>query len=232
MLIVDKPQGLTSHDVVQLLRRRLGLRRIGHAGTLDPIATGVLVLLIGRATKHQQACQASRKVYEAVIQLGSRTDTGDAWGAVVQTAPVPAWDSAQVARVLDTFVGPMTQVPPAFSAVKVRGRPLYWWARHGTPVVGRSRTVEIFACGLLAYAQERLTCRLECSSGTYVRTLAEELAGRLGTVGHVKALVRLAVGPWDLRQAHAVPWLADAPVEELWAALRPIEAADAADHRA
>ena len=220
ILVINKAQGMTSHDVVALARRRLGQPRIGHAGTLDPIAKGVLVLLIGHATKHQQQAQHHRKRYEAVVQFGTQTDTGDAWGNPVKTVPVPAMPRAEVERVFGEFVGPLAQVPPAFSAVKVRGHPLYWWARKGMPQTAKSRTIEIFSFELLELEAERLRCQLTCSSGTYVRTLAEAMAERLGTVGHVSALTRLSVGPWELSQARECQWLAEAPVPEIWAALQ------------
>ena len=222
MLVVNKPQGATSHDVVQLLRRRLGVRRIGHTGTLDPIAEGVLVLLIGRATKFQQRLQSQRKSYETVIRLGVQTDTGDAWGQAGRTAPVPPLERAQLEGILRSLVGPLTQVPPRFSAVKVRGRPLYWWARRGETVEAKPRTIEILSIELLDCQTDRFRCRIECSSGTYIRSLAETIAERLGTVGHVAQLVRRTVGPWRLEQAVDVPWLSRATLEELRSAIRPV----------
>lgn len=222
ILIINKAQGMTSHDVVALARRRLGVQRIGHAGTLDPIAKGVLVLLIGQATKHQQQAQHHRKRYEALVQFGTQTDTGDAWGQPVKTAAVPSLPRAEVERVLGEFLGSVTQVPPAFSAVKVHGRPLYWWTRRGTPQTAQARTIEIFSLELVELEMDALRCRLACSSGTYVRTLAEAIAERLGTVGHVSALTRLSVGPWDLSQARECQWLTEAPAAEIWAALQPV----------
>jgi len=231
LLVVNKARGLTSHDVVQIVRRRFGLRRVGHTGTLDPIAEGVLVVLVGAATRHQQALQSQRKVYETAIQLGTQTDTGDAWGRVVRTASVPPLTVPQIADVLRSCVGRLTQTPPAFSAVKVQGRPLYWWTRHGMPKAVQPRTVEILAIELLEWTPPCFTCRITCSSGTYVRTLAEEFAARLGTIGHVKGLVRLAVGPWGLTQAVAVPWLHTASDEELRGALQPVVLPDACASR-
>ncbi len=222
ILVMNKAQGMTSHDVVALARRRLGVKRIGHAGTLDPIAKGVLVLLVGRATKHQQHAQQHRKRYEAVIHFGTQTDTGDAWGTPIKSAPVPSLQRADVESVLKEFIGRITQVPPAFSAVKVHGRPLYWWARKGIPQTAKARTIEIFSFELLELGATSLRCRLSCSSGTYVRTLAESIAQQLGTVGHVSALTRLAVGPWELSQARECQWLTDAPVEEIVAAMQQI----------
>ena len=227
LLVVNKPQGMTSHDVVEVVRRRFGIQRVGHTGTLDPIAEGVLVVLVGAATKYQHPLQAQRKVYETVIQLGTQTDTGDAWGKVLRTAPVPALEARRLEEILRSFVGRITQTPPAFSAVKVQGRPLYWWTRRGTPKVAQPRTVEILALDLLEWSGTTLACRIVCSSGTYIRTLAEAIAARLGTTGHVKALTRCAVGPWELAGAVTVPWLQAASEEEVRAALRPLITTDA-----
>jgi len=225
IVVVNKFPGMTSHDVVQLARAKLGTRRIGHAGTLDPMAQGVLVLLVGRATKHQKAFQTYHKVYEAVIQLGTQTDTADAWGKPVRTAPVPSLDRANVEAVLATCVGSVTQTPPAFSAVKVGGRPLYWWARRGNLLEAKPRTVEIFSMELIELGPAWVRCRIACSSGTYIRSLAEAIADRLGTVGHVSELTRLSVGPCDLSQALDLCWFATASAEELWAAIQPVSEA-------
>ena len=222
ILVVKKLPGMTSHDVVELVRRKLGMQHIGHGGTLDPMASGVLVLLIGGATKQQRAVQSHRKWYEAVIRLGIQTDTADAWGKVLQTSPVPRLIAEHLVAVLASCVGLLTQVPPVFSAVKVQGRPLYWWARHGKRLTAAPRTVEIFTLELLELLDDRFRCRIECSAGTYIRTLAETIAERLGTVGHVSELVRLAVGPWGLAQAHEVPWLKSVNIEEIWAAVIPV----------
>lgn len=222
ILLVHKSPGMTSHDVVQLARRRLGTRRIGHTGTLDPMAEGLLILVIGSATKQQQALQAQRKTYEAVIQFGVQTDTSDAWGRPLQTASVPPLDPARVRAVLASCRGTLTQVPPTFSAVKVQGRPLYDWARRGQPRVAAPRQIEIFSIELLEVANDWIRVRVACSSGTYIRRLAETIAERLGTVGHLTRLLRLVVGPWQLCHAQPTQWLAQAPVEELWEAVQRV----------
>lgn len=221
--MVNKPQGPTSHDVVLLVRRKLGIRQVGHAGTLDPMARGVLVLLVGQATKFQHLAQTHRKRYDAAIQLGIQTNTGDAWGKVIRTADVPSLTPREIQRVLASLVGRLTQVPPPFSAAKVHGRPLYWWSRRGKSLTAKPRTVELFALELLDAEPTRFRCRIECSSGTYIRNLAETMAERLGTVGHVSDLVRLAVGPWDLAQARDVPWMRAASPVDLRAAMQPPE---------
>ena len=233
VLLVNKPQGPTSHDVVMVVRRALGVRQIGHGGTLDPMATGVLVLLVGRATKQQQRVHGCRKQYDTVIRFGQQTDTGDAWGTVTIEAAVPDLsDRPRLDAALAACRGELLQQPPAFSAVKVQGRPLYWWARRGEPKSAPARPVTIYALELLEVGANQLRCRIECSSGTYVRTLAERIAQQLGSVGHVVELTRLSVGSWRLDEACAFDWLRQASREEVGARLRALEWHDAAVPRA
>lgn len=222
LLLIRKPPGPTSHDVVQAVRRKLGVRRIGHTGTLDPMADGLLILLVGAATKHQQAFQGHEKEYEAVLRLGTQTETGDAAGRPIRTAPVPAVDREQAAAVLRALQGPLSQTPPAYSAVKVQGRPAYWWARRQQPVALSARTVHLEELALVACEAETITFRVRCSAGTYVRTLGELIAQRLGTVGHLVGLTRLRVGAWRLEEAKPFAWLQDAPADAVLRALRPI----------
>ncbi|MBI2093205.1 MAG: tRNA pseudouridine(55) synthase TruB [Candidatus Omnitrophica bacterium] len=222
LLLIDKPAGITSHDAVQVVRRKLGLRRIGHAGTLDPLARGLLLLLVGNATRHQQAFQHYEKTYEASLKLGIQMDTGDADGKVVRTAPVPELDREIVRQVLVSFEGPCRQVPPAYSAVKVQGRPAYWWTRHGKTVTLNSRIVQVLECRLLDCQADLIHFRIHCSSGTYVRTLAESIAEKLGTVGHLLWLTRLRVGQWRLEQAKPIRWVEQASPTELLRELIPV----------
>lgn len=221
LLLVHKPPGMTSHDVVDVVRRRLGTRRIGHTGTLDPMAEGLLILLVGPATKQQQAFQGHDKVYEAAVRLGSRTDTGDAAGTVVHEAPVPALTREGVSELLRSFNGTQVQTPPAYSAVKVRGRPAYWWARRHAPVVLSPRTIHLSEMTLVELQPDTITFRVHCSAGTYVRTVAEAIAQRLGTDGHVVRLIRLRVGAWDVADARPLAWFRNAAVEEIVGSLTP-----------
>ena len=226
VLLIDKPPGPTSHDVVQLVRRKLGLQRVGHAGTLDPMARGLLIVLIGRATKHQQRLQGHEKTYEALLRLGLQTDTADATGAILRQADVPPLSSEGLQEVLATFQGPSSQTPPAYSAVKVHGRPAYWWMRRKRSVALPARTITIFELSLLEASAERIHFRVRCSAGTYVRTLAESIAQRLGTVGHLQELVRLSIGSWHVGQAMSLATLAQASAESLGAHLLPVDAID------
>jgi len=231
MLLVNKPTGMTSHDVVQAVRRRLSQQRIGHTGTLDPMAQGLLILLLGAATKVQQAFQGHEKSYEARVRLGLQTETGDADGPVVRTAGVPALTRPRVEAALATLTGSMTQTPPVYSAVKVRGRPSYWWARKRQPVSLRSRTVHIRDVSLRELTEDSITFHLDCSAGTYVRTVGELLADRLGTVGHLTALTRLRIGQWTLEEAVPLARLMDESPERIAGLLRVVDRAHADLHR-
>lgn len=221
-LLVAKPAGVTSHDVVQQIRRTLGIQRVGHTGTLDPMAEGLLVILAGAATKFQRDLQGHEKSYEGALRLGTQTDTGDATGAPIRTAPVPEPDAAALAAACAGLLGAQAQQPPAFSAVKVRGKPAYWWARRQRPVTIPSRMIHIHELSALGWAGETITFRVRCSSGTYVRTLAEALAEALGTVGHLTRLVRLTIGEFRLEDALTPEQVQRLSGEELRRHLRPL----------
>lgn len=193
-LVVDKPVGATSHDLVSWARRALGTREIGHTGTLDPFATGVLVLCIGEATKLASYVMAGDKEYEAVLRLGDETDTLDATGAVVRSAPIPALDVARVTAAAASFIGRTTQVPPAYSAIKEDGVRLHQLARRGEVVTPKPRAVVCHALEVRSVAGADITFRLECAAGYYVRSLGRDLAVALGTVGHLTTLRRTRSG--------------------------------------
>ncbi len=207
-LIIDKPAGITSHDVVALLRAVTGAKKVGHTGTLDPFATGVLPLAIGGATRLIQFLDESIKVYDATIRLGSATDTGDPTGKVIREGPLPEADEARVREVLSTFLGLRMQEPPAYSAVKVAGKPLYHYARKGEEVRAAPRPVTIHDVVLLSYDRETLRVEITCSRGTYARVLADEIAIALGTAGHLESLSRTRSGPFYLADALSVTDLA------------------------
>lgn len=200
-LVVDKPAGITSHDVVAAVRAVTGAKKVGHTGTLDPFATGVLPLALGPATRLIQYLDESLKVYDATITLGSNTDTGDPTGTVTEEAPVPDLDEARVREVLATFVGPRMQTPPAYSAVKKDGKALYKYARAGEKVEVPARPITIHDLELTSLAPGELRVTIHCSRGTYARVLANEIAVALGTVGHLAALARLRSGPFGMDEA-------------------------------
>ena len=207
-LVVSKEADITSHDVVAMVRAVTGIRKVGHTGTLDPFARGV-PLALGSATRLIQYLDESQKVYDATIALGSATDTGDPTGEVIEERPVPELDLHGVSAVLDGFVGDRMQKPHRYSAVKVRGKRLYEYARRGEEVEVEARPIEIFALRALALDEGSLRVELCCSRGTYARGLADEIATALGTVGHLSALTRLRSGPFDLSRAIGLPALSE-----------------------
>ena len=222
-LVIDKPAGITSHDVVAAVRAVTGVKKVGHTGTLDPFATGVLPLALGPATRLIQYLDESIKVYDATVQLGSQTDTGDPTGEVIETKLVPEFDEARLREVLAGFVGDRQQVPPSYSAVKVDGRPLYSYARAGEKVTAKARTITIHDMELVSFEGSVVQVRITCSRGTYARVLAEEIGVELGTVGHLSQLSRSRSGPFFLEDAvsfeQLAGWVASEPGHDWQAVL-------------
>lgn len=196
VVLLDKPAGLGSTPALQRVRWLLRAEKAGHAGTLDPFATGMLPLCFGQATKACGALLGARKAYRARLALGAATDTGDVDGTVVRTAPVPPFTEAQARLAMAAFVGPRDQVPPMYSALKLDGRPLYERARRGEEVERAPRRIVIERLELLSLAPASLEFETTCSKGTYVRVLGEEIAAALGTEGHLSALRRTWVEPF------------------------------------
>lgn len=200
VLLVDKPAAMTSHDVVLRVRRAYGIRKVGHAGTLDPPATGLLVVGVGRATRLLRFLSELPKEYEGTGRLGVETDTLDAEGAVVRTAEVRV-SRAELEGAMARFVGDILQAPPAHSAVRVGGRRLYEAARRGEAVEAPPRPVRVEAFELLSFDGRDFDFRVRCSSGTYVRSLVAGVGGALGCGAHLARLVRTRVGPFSLSRA-------------------------------
>ncbi len=228
-LLVDKDSGPTSHDVVARVRRLLGERRVGHAGTLDPLASGLLVIAVGPATRLLRFAQAGFKTYEGRARLGVATDSLDAQGAVVAEAAVPVLHSDELAAAAAALTGRQLQRPPMVSAVKVGGRRLHELARQGIEVERAAREIVIEEFTLEATAPDELAFRVRCSAGTYVRVLLGDLAERLGTVGHLVALRRVASGAATVTEAHSLTELeerASRGEELLEPALRLVEGMD------
>lgn len=194
ILLVDKPSGMTSHDVVSRLRRVLGIKRIGHAGTLDPMATGLLIMLIGRATKVSQYMMSMDKEYTGTIRLGISTDTQDAEGEVLEERPVPELTEEAVRGHMASFLGDQYQTPPMFSAKKVQGQKLYKLARKGQTIEREPRVIHVSRFDLTAFNPPDLGFHVASSKGTYIRTLAHDLGGRIGCGGHLCELRRTAIG--------------------------------------
>ena len=201
VLVVDKPIGLTSHDVVQIIRRGTGIRRAGHTGTLDPRASGVLVVLIGPAVRLSEYVSASDKRYQATIQLGRSTDTYDSEGTVTKATPVEHISEDQFDEILQSYVGEIEQVPPPYSAVKVKGKKAYEMARKGKPIDLEPRIINVFNLEILEWAPPEVVIDVYCSSGTYVRSLANDLGDSLGTGAHLIGLRRTKSGQFTLRDA-------------------------------
>ncbi len=201
VLVVDKPVGLTSHDVVQIVRKGTNIRRAGHTGTLDPRASGVLVILVGPAVRLSEYVSASDKRYQAVIRLGASTDTYDADGRIISTSPVDKLSEVQFEEALQAFVGEIEQVPPPYSAVKVKGRKAYEMAREGEEIDLAPRRIKVYSLELLEWAPPEVVIDVYCSSGTYVRSLAHDLGEKLGCGAHLIGLRRTKSGRFTLRDA-------------------------------
>jgi len=209
VLVVDKPVGLTSHDVVQIIRKGTNIRRAGHTGTLDPRASGVLVVLIGPAVRLSEYVSASDKRYQAIVRLGASTDTYDADGRVTSSAPVTITEE-QFESALQQFIGEIEQVPPPYSAVKVKGRKAYEMAREGEEVDLQPRKIQVYNLELLEWAPPEAVIDVYCSSGTYVRSLAHDLGNVLGCGAHLIGLRRTKSGRFTLRDAVPLRKLRDA----------------------
>lgn len=223
VLLLDKPIGLTSNDALQKARRLFSAAKGGHTGTLDPLATGLLPLCFGEATKFSADLLDADKTYEAEIKLGVTTDSGDAEGRVIATAAVDVAES-DISRVLPQFTGIIEQIPPMHSALKLNGRPLYELARKGIEVERQPRTVTIYAIENLGFNGDCLKLRVACSKGTYIRVLAADIGQALGCGAHLSALRRTVVGDLDL--AHAVT-LAELEVLDESARLECLQSLDA-----
>ncbi len=204
LILVDKPQGLTSHDVVNRIRIILSEPRVGHFGTLDPLATGLLLVASGQATRLFPPFAKKDKRYRGTIRLGYSTDTYDAMGQRTSPLELRPPGCRLVAEAMKKLTGPLKQVPPPYSAKKVAGRPLYKWARAKKPIVLAPSDIFVYSFDLTAYSPPRLDFEVHCSSGTYIRSLAHELGQSLSCGGHLEKLRRLAVGGYEVSAAHSL----------------------------
>ncbi len=221
VLLIDKPSGMTSHDVVDKVRRKVKMKRIGHAGTLDPAATGLLIILVGKATKLSQYLMSLGKVYSGTIKLGETTNTQDAEGEVTTTRPVPELSEAQVKEQLDSFIGDQYQTPPMFSAIKINGQPLYKMARKGKEVEREPRFIRISEFGLIRFESPEIDFVLKCTKGTYVRTVAHDLGERIGCGAHLSALRRDASDRFDVKDAVTLDKFLEMDIPEIAKVLIP-----------
>jgi tRNA pseudouridine55 synthase len=221
LLLIDKPQGVTSHDVVGHVRRVLNEQRVGHAGTLDPMATGLLILGVGASTRLLRFAQSEIKRYEGVVTFGVRTDSLDADGTVVETATVPTLSQESVNAAIVGLLGEQQQIPPMVSAIKVNGQRLHALAREGVVIERAPRTITVHELTLAPLDESRWTFDVTCSVGTYVRVLLSDLAERLGTIGHLSALRRLSSGTHHVRDALTYYQLDDRISEDATVLLPP-----------
>jgi tRNA pseudouridine synthase B (EC 4.2.1.70) len=208
LLLFDKPAGLTSNAALQRVKRLLGIKKAGHTGSLDPVATGLLVLLFGEATKVSDYILNADKSYRATLRLGQTTTTGDSEGEILEERPV-AVSEEQVRMILPQFSGVIAQVPPMYSAIKQGGKPLYELARKGLEVERAARQVRIDALDLVLLDGDCLVLDVRCSKGTYIRSLAADIGAALGCGAHVNGLRRTSTGPFDITQALTLEALAD-----------------------
>jgi len=222
VLLVDKPGEHTSHDVIARLRGKLRMKKIGHAGTLDPMATGLLIVLVGKATRVSQFIISLDKEYEGTVELGKTTDSQDADGEVMETRPVPPLTEAEVRAAMATFLGDQYQTPPMFSAIKIGGVPLYKKARQGVEVEREPRFIRVMSWDLLDFARPRITFRLRCTKGTYVRTLAHDLGAKLGCGAHLAALRRTATDRFHVAQALTLDQIQAMSLPEIEKRLIPV----------
>lgn len=222
ILNVLKPPGMTSHDVVAYLRRVLKTKKAGHGGTLDPDAAGVLPVFIGSATRLLEFAVEGRKQYLVEITLGQQTDTGDDSGTVIKTMPVPQLSNNEILAVLQRFTGKIMQTPPMYSALKVDGQKLYALARQGIDVARKARPIEVYSLELLHQRNNYLTLAVECSKGTYMRVLGEDIAAALGTCGTMSFLLRTQVAGFKIEEAFTLQEIAAAPEKCLAAPLSAV----------
>ncbi len=200
-VLIDKPAGPTSHDVVDAIRRKFGIKKVGHCGTLDPNATGLLIIVLGRGTKLSEKMMSDDKVYEGTVKFGEATDSYDCDGEILETKPVPPLTLDHLNEAAAAFVGDLMQTPPMVSAVKIKGVPLYKLARKGIEVAREPRLIHIYNFRFTNYETPLGQFKVACTKGTYVRSLAHELGHKLGCGAHLAALRRTAAGKFDVANA-------------------------------
>jgi tRNA pseudouridine55 synthase len=203
LLLINKPQNMTSFDVVAIVRKTLNIKKIGHTGTLDPNAEGLIVILIDKATKALPFLHLNRKEYFASLRLGIKTNTGDIWGDVIEEAEIPSLSNDTIINVLNSFIGKSMQTPPKVSAISVKGKRLYEYARNNEEVIIPEREIEIFEIECLRIDSE-IHFRVQCSSGTYIRSLCEDIATKLGTVGTMSKLTRTKIEMFPIENAYTI----------------------------
>jgi tRNA pseudouridine55 synthase len=214
-ILIDKPVGLTSHDVVDAIRRKFGIKKVGHCGTLDPNATGLLIIVLGRGTKLSERLMGDDKVYEGTIKFGEATDSYDADGELTASLPVPLITLEQLNEEAALFIGDQMQVPPMVSAIKKGGVPLYKLARKGIEVEREARLIHIYNFRFTGYTEPVGTFKLACTKGTYVRSVAHDLGQKLGCGAHLATLRRSVSGKFDVADARTLDQVMNMSTAEL-----------------
>ncbi len=201
ILLVDKPQGWTSHDVVAYIRKKFKIKKVGHCGTLDPLATGLLIVLLGKSTKTSKEFLPYEKTYSTVMKIGATTNTGDSQGDITQVFEDKKLEKKQIVQALQTFLGESFQVPPMVSAIKIRGRKLYEMARKGIKVQRKPKLIKISKIEFIEYNHPYISFNVRCSGGTYIRSLIEDIAKKINTGAHMTYLRRIRIGEFDVQDA-------------------------------
>ena len=204
ILIINKPKGYTSHDVVNVLRKELNTKKIGHTGTLDPNATGVLPILVGHATKISKYLIEHDKTYIAELKLGEKSSTGDIEGEIIEKKDVPNLTIGNIQEVLKSFIGKQLQTPPIYSSIKINGKKAYEYARKGEQIEIPPREIDIMNISLMKFEKDTITFEVSCSKGTYIRVLCEDIAEKLGTVGLMSNLTRTRVDEFDIKDSYTL----------------------------
>ena len=200
-LLIDKRIGVTSRQEVNFISKKLGIKKAGHIGTLDPFADGLLIVLLGSSTKISPFLETMDKEYIATLKLGKKIDSGDLTGNIIEEKEIPLLSKEKINEVLKTFLGKQSQIPPMYSALKVNGKELYKYAREGKEIERKTREIEIYSLDLISVEKDEIVFKAHVSKGTYIRTLGEDIASRLGTVGHLTKLTRTKIGPYSLEHA-------------------------------
>lgn len=204
IIIINKPKGYTSHDIVGKVRKIYNTKKVGHTGTLDPNATGVLPILIGKATKLSNYLTEHNKQYIATLKLGEKRDTGDSEGKIIKTEEVPPLNKENIEEILKSFLGKQLQTPPMYSAIKINGKKLYEYARVGKVVEIPKREIEIYNIKLNNIKESEIEFLVDCSKGTYIRSLCEDIAKKIGTLGFMKELIRTKVDKFDIENSYSL----------------------------
>lgn len=215
IILVNKGKSLTSFQVISRLRKILNEQKIGHSGTLDPNAQGLLVVLVGKSTKILPYIDRAYKTYQCKFKLGTATDTYDCWGEIISTCAIPTFNREDILKIISEFLGPQTQIPPIYSAIKVKGRKLYEYARNKQEVDIKERFIEIFSMRLLDFSPSEISLEILCSAGTYIRTICVDFAKKLGTLGCMNELIRLKCGDLCLEDAFTLEQIANGEYQML-----------------